>query len=443
MARDFDAIGHHAISGTKPGVRMHAWLIFALALLAAALIPGGAAAAGYASIVIDADTGTVLHSRNADQRNYPASLTKMMTLYMTFEAIEEGRLKLDQKLKVSRRAAGQAPSKIWLKEGSTITVEQAILALVTKSANDAATVLAESMAETEFKFSLAMTEKAKELGMSHTRFRNASGLPDNLQVTTARDMATLGLALIRDFPQYYGYFSRERFRYKGRSYGNHNNLLGRYEGVDGIKTGYIRASGYNLVSSALRDGHRIVGVVLGGQTAESRDRHMADLLDKGFRLLQDGYAVAEVASRTSGAAPRAPAPPRKPGEGIWVAVADAKARAENFVQTMREAVEEIWIAQGDADGGIAWTHSDFDQDKSYGIQVGAFSSRDSSLKMLERALSKAPDLLERGDGRTLRSGSGESQIFKAQFVGLSEASALEACGRLEQSGIDCLILSPK
>ena len=225
----------------------------------------GKALAGYASIVVDAETGAVLSEQNADQRNYPASLTKMMTLYMVFDALERRQLALKQPIAVSRRAAGQAPSRLGLKAGQTITVEQAILALVTKSANDAATAVAEAIGGTELRFAEIMTRRARAIGMTSTTFRNASGLPDSRQVTTARDMATLSRALWRDFPQYYPYFSRERFTYRGRVIANHNNLLRSYAGADGIKTGYIRASGYNLAASAVRDGRRVIGVVLGGK----------------------------------------------------------------------------------------------------------------------------------------------------------------------------------
>lgn len=225
----------------------------------------GKAFAGYATIVVDAKTGAVLSEQNADQANYPASLTKMMTLYLVFDALERHQLTLKQPIAVSRHAATQAPSRLGLTAGQTITVEQAILALVTKSANDAAVAIGEELGGTESRFAEMMTRRARRLGMSSTTFRNASGLPNPSQVTTARDIATLGRALWRDFPQYYPYFSRDRFTYRGRVIANHNVLLRTYPGADGIKTGYIRASGYNLAASAVRNGRRIVAVVLGGR----------------------------------------------------------------------------------------------------------------------------------------------------------------------------------
>lgn len=241
-----------------------------------------ASAARYSSMVVDADTGEVLYARNADQRRYPASLTKMMTLYMTFEALEKGRLRLDQPLKVSKRAAGQTPSRLGLKAGQTITVNQVILALVTKSANDAATVVAEALGGTEIEFAQAMTERANSLGMVRTRFTNATGLHNRRQRSTARDMSTLALALMSDFPQYYHYFSTATFTYRGRRYENHNGMLGTYRGTDGIKTGYVRASGFNLVASVERGDRRLIGVVFGGRSPRSRDVHLRQLLDQAF-----------------------------------------------------------------------------------------------------------------------------------------------------------------
>ncbi len=243
-----------------------------------------ASAARYSSMVIDADTGEVLYARNADQRRYPASLTKMMTLYMTFEALEQGRLRLDQPLKVSKRAAGQTPSRLGLKAGQTITVNQIILALVTKSANDAATVVAEAIGGTEIGFAQMMTDRAHRLGMVRTRFKNATGLHNRRQRSTARDMSTLARSLISDFPQYYHYFSTPKFTYKGRQYENHNGMLGTYRGTDGIKTGYVRASGFNLVVSVERGDRRLVGVVFGGRSPRSRDVHLRQLLDQAFAL---------------------------------------------------------------------------------------------------------------------------------------------------------------
>jgi D-alanyl-D-alanine carboxypeptidase len=237
-----------------------------------------AADSRYAAIVVDSATGEVLFAKNADARRYPASLTKIMTLYILFEEMQKGRFTESSKLEVSAKAAAQAPSKLGLKAGQTITVGEAIRGLVTKSANDAAMVVAENVSGSEDAFAKRMTATARRLGMHGTTFRNPNGLPNPGQVTTARDMATLGLAVQTRFPEEYKYFSTRKFVFRGATYGNHNRLLGTVEGVDGIKTGYIRASGFNLVTSVKRDGRQLVAVVMGGATGRSRDAHMAELV---------------------------------------------------------------------------------------------------------------------------------------------------------------------
>lgn len=233
----------------------------------------------YAAIVVDANNGDILHSANPDSLRHPASLTKIMTLYLLFERLEAGKIKLDTQLEVSAHAAAQAPSKLGLRPGQTISVEDAIKALVTKSANDIAVVIAEALAGSEDEFAKQMTRKARALRMTKTVYKNASGLPDDDQVTTARDQALLGIAIQERFPRYYQYFSTRSFKFRGRSMANHNRLLGRVEGVDGIKTGYIRASGFNLVTSVRRGGRHIVATVLGGKTASQRDARMRELIE--------------------------------------------------------------------------------------------------------------------------------------------------------------------
>ena len=234
---------------------------------------GGGYTPPYAAMVVDAKTGRTLHAVNEDAARIPASLTKVMTLYMLFEQLESGKLKLDSQMEVSAHASQQAPTKLGLRPGQTIRVEDAIKGLVTRSANDAAVVISEAIAGDEDDFAKAMTRKARALGMSKTVYKNASGLPDDSQVTTARDQATLGRAIQDRFPRYYRYFATEAFNYKGRSIRNHNKLLGRVEGVDGIKTGYTRASGFNLVTSMKRGNRYVVGVVMGGRSGGSGRSH--------------------------------------------------------------------------------------------------------------------------------------------------------------------------
>ena len=233
----------------------------------------------YAEIVYDVNAAKVLTSVNPDAPRHPASITKVMTLYILFEQLEKGVLSLDSELNVSAHAAAQAPSKLGLRPGSTIEVEDAIKAIVTRSANDVAVTIGENISGSEDAFAELMTRKAKAIGMRNTLFRNASGLPDPEQLTTARDLATLGRVIQDRFPKYYKYFSTRSFAFNGSVIGNHNRLLGRVEGVDGIKTGYTRASGFNLLTSAKIDGHHVIAVVLGGRSGRARDNQMAALLE--------------------------------------------------------------------------------------------------------------------------------------------------------------------
>ena len=263
--------------------------------------PAVQAKAKFAAITVDARNGKLLYAENADAIRHPASLTKMMTLYVLFRDLKAGKIRLSSPIRMSARAASMAPSKLGVKPGKSITVETAIRALVVKSANDVAAAVAENLGGTERAFAQRMTSTARAIGMSRTTFVNASGLPDPAQVTTARDMATLGLRLMRDFPQYYPYFRTQSFVYNGRTIKGHNRLLGRYEGTDGIKTGYINASGFNLVTSARRGNKRLVGVVLGGRSGASRDAYMKKMLSQHFGRAANGSTVAAVAGSSSGA----------------------------------------------------------------------------------------------------------------------------------------------
>ena len=263
----------------------------------AAAVAGAAGAATafrpvHAHVLMDAQTGRIIEAGNADVATYPASLTKMMTLLLTFEALEKGNLRLDQELPVSRHASNQKPSRLNLIPGTTIRVEEAILALTVKSANDAAVVLSEALGGSEDRFAEMMTAKAHSLGMTNTTFRNASGLPNREQRTTARDMAKLARAVVNLPPQEYAYFARTRFDWNGTVIPGHNRLFGRVEGYDGIKTGFINLSGFNLAGSASRNGQRMIAVVLGGTTAKARDHEVAELLEKGFKSAAPKQTIA-------------------------------------------------------------------------------------------------------------------------------------------------------
>src|ERR1043165_1223564 len=256
----------------------------------------------FSSIIVDGNSGATLSANNPDALRHPASLTKIMTLYLLFERLDAGKLKLDSEMDVSEHASEQSPTKLGLRPGQTIKVEDAIKGLVTRSANDAAVVIAEAIAGDEDDFAKLMTRKARALGMTRTVYRNASGLPNDAQITTARDQATLGRAIQDRFPRYYRYFATSTFVYKGNAIRNHNRLLGSVEGVDGIKTGYTRASGFNLVSSMRRGNRHLVGVVLGGRSGGSRDATMRSLLAENLEKGATKRTVAGIGERGPGEA---------------------------------------------------------------------------------------------------------------------------------------------
>ncbi len=385
------------------------------ALLALALLAAGAGAAvaqALTSIVVEHGDGAVLAEDGADTAAYPASLTKMMTLYLTFEALRAGRLSPGTRLEVSAAAARQPPSKLGLKPGATIRVDEAIRAVAVKSANDVAVVLAEAVGGSEPRFAQIMTYRARELGMTRTRFANASGLPDELQRTTARDMATLARRLLTDYPQYYDYFGLPYFVWRGRTYHNHNRLLATYPGMDGLKTGYIRASGYNLAASAVRDGRRLVAVVLGGSTSTERNREMVRLLDQGFATRPSAgaaVAAAEPARRSLVAALPAAEPSPEP-------TSKAGSRGSAKSRAARPAAGE------------------------YAVQLGAFKDRRTAGETARRIARTLAAL--RGGAVVVSEPRPRTRLYAARIVGLSRADALGACASLRRAGKPCLLLAP-
>lgn len=383
-------------------------------VFAAVSLVSVAAHARYASIVVEYETGKVLHAVNADTRNYPASLTKMMTIYLAFEAVRKGQLTMDRKLTVSARAAGARPSKLGLNRGETITVRDAILALITKSANDAAVVIAESIAGTERKFGRLMTKKARELGMKRTNFRNASGLPNRRQLSTARDMSILARKLLADFPARYRLFSTKQFEYNGRRYKNHNSLLINYPGADGMKTGYTRASGYNLVVSATRNGNRIIGVVFGGKSARARNSHMQRLLNRSFAKLTPSKPET---------GPVAKQAPEKP-----VAV-PSTALAMSVPKPLRKPSTPRLQNTG---GKAGWS-----------IQVGAFKAKAPARRAAKRAASQLSGKHRGTRVLILPTKLGDELIYRARLVGLSQNSATEACRRLKSRRVSCVPVPPQ
>lgn len=437
----------------------------------------------YASIVMEADTGLVLSERNPDKKLYPASLTKMMTLYLTFEAIENGRLQKYSRIAVSRRAAAQEPSKLGLQAGSSIRVEDAILALVTKSANDVAVMLAEAVGGSETRFAALMTQKARALGMANTRFVNASGLHHPAQVSSARDMALLGQALIRDFPRHYRYFSTASFTFAGKTYNNHNHLMKTYRGMDGLKTGYVNASGYNLTASATRNGTRLIGVVFGGKTTRSRNDHMAQLLDTGFAKASDARVASLISQRrkasaagkqivsASAAAIGRKIPLRKPASAASPYAYDTAAPSETSPQfdAMGLAVGRV-VEQGDAD--VTDAPSQFAENRvvsmktgqafvqefqprplnttamaqvpvtgAWSVQVGAFSSHAAGMSALQTTRGKLPSHVAGGSQYLIAPlMTNRGMIYRARLSGLAREQATQACRILQGN---CLILAAR
>ena len=368
--------------------------------------------ARYSSIIVDAQTGNVISAVNADEPRYPASLTKMMTLYMLFEALRDRRISLTQLVPVSAHAASMSPTKLGLTPGTRITVEEAVLGLVTKSANDAAAALGEMMGGSEERFAQMMTLRARALGMSRTVFQNASGLPDSDQVSTSRDLAILGRRLVIDFPSYYGYFSTPSFTFRHRIMYNHDRLLQTYPGADGMKTGYTHASGYNLVTSAVRGGVRLIGVVMGARSGGERDIHMASLLNQGFE--QSDVQVAR----------HEPRPERRLPSVFSVARA----------ATAPAIVAPVYVSAVAARGARAPA-------PRYAVQVGSFNSERVARDAANAARRAAGD----GDPRVepLQGGLRGKAQWRAQLVGLTAAEAPAICATLARRKTPCMVVRPE
>lgn len=373
----------------------------------------------YADIVIEANSGRILHEVSGTSIRHPASLTKMMTLYLAFQAIENGVIRLDTPLSVSAKAAGQSPTKLGLKAGQTVRAYDAIMGLVTQSANDAAVVLAEAMGGTTERFAEMMVVQARALGMRRTIFQNPNGLPDPEQITCARDMAILGYALIYHYPGFYPYFGHNSFVYKGRSYNNHNNLMKRYEGMDGIKTGYIRASGFNLVASAVRGETRLIAAIFGGRSAASRDNQMAELLDNGFSVVdqpaQNRDAFLPLPSKVAAVFGSRRAPP---------AVRSVQPQHTLEAPVYEESAE-------DPQRNIGW-----------GIQVGAYSDVANAQQALAVMARQMAPLLTGGEQSVQKITTADgSPMYRARFMGLEQKMARDACSYMVRHGQSCLVVS--
>ncbi len=388
----------------------------AVALPAVLSAPPARAEVPFAQMAVEAETGRVLHAVNPDGLIHPASLVKIMTLYMVFEAIDAGRVSPHERIAVSPHAAGQSPSKLAIPAGKTIAVRDAILAVVTKSANDMAVALAERVSGNESTFARAMTGRAQALGMVNTVFRNASGLPHPQQVTTARDMTTLARALIRDYPHHYVVFATPDFTYGGVTHRNHNQLLDDYQGADGIKTGFIRASGYNLVASAVRDKRRVVGVVMGDRSPATRNSRMAELLDRGFEAAV-GTRIAAFPTppdrlRTSVAGMTKPA--KQP-----IKVAQAKPAVPPRIKAP--------VQMASAESG------------QWAIQVGAFHRYALAEQAAQNAAKLAPGTLVNGEIKIVPSQPRKGKpIYRARIAGLSKTEATKACATLQAKNVTCI-----
>lgn len=388
-----------------------------LALAASALTPAHAAPR-QASMVIDANTGAVLHNKSGDAACYPASLTKMMTLYMTFELIEQGRMSYATKIKMSETAAAAPPSKLKLKPGDELTVLDAIKALVTKSANNVAVALAEHIGGSEENFARLMTKRARQLGMTSTVFKNASGLPNREQKTTARDMLKLAMHLQDHFPQHYKLFSIRHFTYRGRRYRNHNALLRRFRGTDGIKTGYTRASGFNLVANVRRDGKHVVAVVFGGKSARVRNAKMRSILTKALAKASRKKTRKPVLVARA----KSPTPPRPVR-----ASSKTSPRAPHLRGTVQPQAEPLRNTAAVASG-------------PFQVQVGAYIASADAERQMAQTRRRSGGLLDRYRGVAVPVENGRRQLYRARFQGFERTAAYSTCASLKRLQIDCFVL---
>ena len=461
---------------SKSSLSLKAVMIAALAVTIVVADVASAFAARSAAIVIDAKTGKVLYSADANGRRYPASLTKMMTLYLTFEALAKGRISRNTPVPFSAHAASEAPTKLGVRAGGSVPVEIAILSIVTKSANDSATALGEMLGGSEDNFARMMTAKARQLGMNGTVFRNANGLPDPGQFTTAHDMAMLGIALREHYPQYYGYFSQRSFLYGRQRINGHNRLLGRIKGVDGIKTGYTRASGYNLVSSVADGDRRLVAVVMGGTSGRSRDNQMAALINTymprtstrgGGNLIAKAGGDGPIKALAKVFLPKhdAPTPDDKPvTDDTVVASADDKqdgtqrAAEETKPVIQIKKVKTVAVAamapapkaeQATSQAVAAYAEPApaapaIDPVKTssvpsgWVVQVASSPTKSGAESLLDKTSKQAPKVLADASGFTVAFDKDGTTYYRARFGGFdSKDAAWKACDALKRKKISC------
>jgi len=396
----------------------------------------------HASIVIDVDTNQVLHELHADAARYPASLTKMMTLYMLFEALEQRKLSLNSRMYVSHHAASMPPTNINLRAGDSLSVHEAIQALVVRSANNVAAVVAETLGGSEANFAEMMTAKTYRIGMTGTIFRNASGLPHFQQTTTARDMAKLSARLMKDFPQYYYYFSTPSFNFRGTTYNSHNRLVRNVHGVDGLKTGFIRASGFNIATSAKRNNRRVIVVVMGGQTASLRDQQVSQLLEYSF----NGSSFAQFV--TNDAIARSMAVATRP---VSTKYSDTKKkiptilsqssnnkkvkpiRTKKFIESQKAIQAKTKTSKPAAKVAVLKN----DKSRRWEVQIGSYAQQEKA-----QAQAKAAKRWVPGSVVISEIAVSNRKVYRARLVGLQETQAREGCQSLSRQGIECLVVRP-
>ncbi len=446
-------------------------LIPALLHPADAAVPGGERGPVFGWLLLDAQTGQVLSEQNADVQTYPASLTKMMTLYLTFEALNQGRVSLDQRFPVSTHAASRSPSKLGLSPGDAVPLRDLILGVVTRSANDASAVVAEGLAGSEANFARYMTWKARQLGMQHTWYQNASGLPHPEQRTTARDVARLSLALYHQFPREYRYFATREFDFRGDPVRTHNRLLEWYHGADGIKTGFVNASGFNLAASAVRDGRRLIGVIVGGRSARSRDAQMGSLLDQGFALLASGQTapalpqmlppaalpqtviaaaapppIAAVSQSTQAPPPMAravatappPAAARSEARGEEAPAAVAAAGTQQKLRNVANAALRRLSPVAKAEAAPL-AHAIVGDREEWAIQIGAFGG-EAAAEQAARKVSSLAIVKGKAQQILAPAKSDKPRLYRARLLHFTQKGAQAACAELKRRGTACTIM---
>ncbi len=479
------------------------FLMIAVALIFASVPVSFAHASKNASLMIDANSGKVIHAENASKQRYPASLTKLMTIYMTFDALRTGKVKMGTVLKASKKAASMPSTNLSMKKGDRITVRDAIKALVVRSANDVAVIVAESLGGSEYKFAKRMTAVAHRLGMKNTTFKNASGLPNRQQVTTARDMAVLALALRRHYPEYYHFFRTDKFKYKKKKYTSHNKAMRRISGADGLKTGYIRASGFNLITSATRRGKSVIGVVLGGESSKKRDDKMVRLVERTFArmnlqtnrrqfvlnndplprakprelalLAQEMNQAQKVLPKRVKIAEQVPTDKPEPQTQQYAAFqAKPEAKAKQFISADFASTAPTPVVKSFASPVLKSKKTAYDIEindyyrsrgqfmpvsyqspdsntkyqvkpsKDWGVQVGAYEESREALVAASNAASMVPKLL-----RVARIHVGDKQkvkgktLYRARLADMTEKQARKACAKLEAHKTSCFVYREK